>query len=173
MMHDATQQRGAVDRLIDGIEMTAAIFLAAVTFIVFVSIALRAVAGIGVPDWYDFSRLMLGVMIFWGIVGASYHNRHIKVDILWEWAGPRARRWIDIVASLILLAFLAAFSWMLVAKVQSGYLSGEGTFDLRVAVWPFHLVAALGIFCATVLMVVRVSRLARGMNDTDEIQPYE
>lgn len=173
MMRDAARQRGAVDRLIDGMEMTAAIFLAAVTALVFFSILLRAFFSIGVPDWYDFSRLMLGVMIFWGMTGASYRNRHIKVDILWEWAGERGRRWIDIVASVILLAFLAALSWMLVAKVQSGYLSGEGTFDMRVPVWPFHFVAALGIFCATVLMVIRIVRLTRGAHDREEIQPYE
>jgi len=169
----AAHKRGAVERFIDGIERTAAIFLAAVTAIVFASIMLRALFSIGIPDWYDFSRLMLGVMIFWGIAGASYHNRHIKVDILWEWVGPRARRRIDIVAGVILFGFLAALSWMLLAKLQSGYLSGEGTFDLRVPVWLFHFVAILGIFCATALMVVRLVRLMRGLEDTEEIRPYE
>ncbi|MCC6947515.1 MAG: TRAP transporter small permease [Bradyrhizobiaceae bacterium] len=165
--------RNAVDRFIDGIERTAAIFLAAVTVLVFLSIALRALFTYAIPDWYDLSRLMLGVMIFWGIAGASYHNRHIKVDILWEWAGPRARRWIDIAASLILLAFLLVFSWMLVEKVRSGYLSGESTFDLRMVIWPFHFVAALGIFSATALMVVRIVRLLRGMDDTEAMPSYE
>jgi TRAP-type C4-dicarboxylate transport system permease small subunit len=112
-------------------------------------------------------------MIFWGIAGASYHNQHIKVDILWEWSGPRLRRWIDIVASVILLAFLLAFSVMLVDKVQSGYFSGEGTFDLRVAVWPFHLAAALGIFSAAILMIVRIFRLARGLDDSEPMPSYE
>lgn len=172
-MRDVAQKRGLVDRFIDAIERTAAIFLAAVTAIVFFSIMLRALFSIGIPDWYDFSRLMLGVMIFWGIAGASYHNRHIKVDILWEWAGSRARRWIDILAGLILLAFLLAFSWMLIAKVQSGFWSGESTFDMRVYIWPFHLVAALGIFFATVLIAIRIVRLMQGVDDTEEVPPYE
>jgi TRAP-type C4-dicarboxylate transport system permease small subunit len=164
---------GPVDRFIDGIEKTAAIFLAAVTALVFFSIMLRALFTYAIPDWYDFSRLMLGVMIFWGIAGASYHNRHIKVDIVWEWAGPRARRWIDIVASLILLAFLLAFSIMLVEKVRSGFVSNEATFDTRVVIWPFHLAAALGIFAATALMAIRLVRLFQGKDDSEALQPYE
>ena len=172
-MRAGAQQRNVVDRFIDGIERTAAIFLAAVTALVFFSIMLRALFTYAIPDWYDFSRLMLGVMIFWGIAGASYHNRHIKVDILWEWAGPKARRWIDIVASLILLAFLIVFSVMLVEKVRSGFVSQEATFDLRIVIWPFHVVAALGIFAATILVVVRLVRLFQGRDDTEAVQPYE
>jgi TRAP-type C4-dicarboxylate transport system permease small subunit len=172
-MRAGAQPRNAVDRVIDGIEQTAAIFLAAVTALVFFSIMLRAFFTYAIPDWYDFSRLMLGVMIFWGIAGASYHNRHIKVDILWEWAGPRARRWIDIAASLILLAFLLAFSIMLVEKVRSGFVSHEATFDMRIVIWPFHFVAALGVFAATILMVVRLVRLVQGKDDTEALQPYE
>jgi TRAP-type C4-dicarboxylate transport system permease small subunit len=172
-MREGAKSRNAVDRFIDGIEQTAAIFLAAVTALVFFSIMLRALFTYAIPDWYDFSRLMLGVMIFWGIAGASYHNRHIKVDIVWEWAGPRARRWIDIVASLILLAFLLAFSVMLVEKVRSGFVSNEATFDTRVVIWPFHLAAALGIFAATTLMAIRLVRLFQGKDDTEALQPYE
>jgi TRAP-type transport system small permease protein len=172
-MSTGATSRNAVDRFIDGIEQTAAILLAAVTALVFFSIMLRALFTYAIPDWYDFSRLMLGVMIFWGIAGASYHNRHIKVDILWEWAGPRARRWIDIAASFILFAFLLAFSVMLVEKVRSGFVSHEATFDMRVVIWPFHLAAALGIFAATALMAIRLVRLFQGKDDTEALQPYE
>jgi TRAP-type transport system small permease protein len=172
-MRQAARHRGAVNRFIDGIERIAAIFLAIVTAIVFFSITLRALFNIAIPDWYDFSRLTMGVMIFWGIAGASYHNRHIKVDILWEWLGESGRRWMDIVASVIVLAFLAAFSWMLIEKVYSGYLSSESTFDTRVVIWPFHLAAAFGIFCATALITIRIIRLVRGLDDTEELQPYE
>jgi TRAP-type C4-dicarboxylate transport system permease small subunit len=172
-MQQGVQPRGPVDRFIDAIERVAAIFLAVVTAIVFFSIALRALFNFAIPDWYDFSRLTMGVMIFWGIAGASYHNRHIKVDIVWEWLGTKARRWMDIVATLIVFAFLVSFSIMLIAKVHSGYLSHEATFDTRVVIWPFHLAAAFGIFSATILVVIRIIRLTRGLDDTEELKSYE
>lgn len=164
-----------IERLIDWTEKAAGIFLAAITILIFSSITLRGTFGFTIPEWYDLSRLMLGVCIFWGIAATSYRNDHIKVDILWEWLGPRGRRWLDVVATLVLLGFLAVFSYMLYHKVGSGYRSGEQTFDLRIRIWPFHLVAACGIFFATLLVLIRLFRLLAGRADDDRkpIQPIE
>lgn len=151
-----------IDRFINVIEKTAGVFLAAITALTFTSIMLRGTFGFTIPDWYDISRLMLGVAIFWGIASTSYRGNHIQVDILWEMLGPRGRRVLDIIATLIVLAFMAAFSWMLMFKVRSGFASGEATYDLRLLIWPFHLLAALGIFATTVLLVIRLVRLFRG-----------
>jgi TRAP-type C4-dicarboxylate transport system permease small subunit len=153
--------RGDVDRFIDAIERAAGLFLAAIVALVFVSVVLRGVFRTTIPDWYDASRLMLGVAIFWGIAATSYRNGHIKVDIVWEWASPRAKFYIDLFATLVTFAFLAVFSWMLTAKVGSGFRSGEATFDMRLPIWPFHLAAALGIFFATMLVAIRLVRLLR------------
>jgi hypothetical protein len=51
---------------------------------------------------------------------------------------------------------------MLAQKVLSGWRSAEATFDIRIEIWPFHLLAALGIAFATLLLVIRLVRLARG-----------
>jgi TRAP-type C4-dicarboxylate transport system permease small subunit len=169
--------RSPVDRFIDITERAAGLFLAAIATLVFVSVVLRGTLRIAIADWYDMSRLMLGVAIFWGIAATSYRNDHIKVDILWEWAPPRARFLIDLFATLVTLAFLAAFSWMLTAKVGSGFRSGEATFDMRLPIWPFHFVAALGIFLATVLVAIRLVRLFQGgaghADDDRRIAPVE
>ena len=47
---------------------------------------------------------MLGVAIFWGIATTSYRDEHIQVDFLWEWAGPRGKRRIDLFATIVLFA---------------------------------------------------------------------
>jgi TRAP-type C4-dicarboxylate transport system permease small subunit len=155
-----------VDRILDAVidftERAAGVFLAAIVVLTFVSVTLRARLGIAVPDWFDLSRLTLGVAIFWGIASTSYRDEHIQVDVVWEWLGPRGRRIVDFFAACVLLAFLAAFAWMLTFKVGSGFRSGESTFDVRIPVWPFHLVAAFGIFLATVLVAIRLVRIVRG-----------
>jgi len=164
-----------IERLIDYTEKAAGIFLAAITVLIFSSITLRGTLGFTIPEWYDLSRLMLGVCIFWGIAATSYRNDHIKVDIFWEWLGPRGRRWLDVFATLVLLGSLAVFSWMLMQKVGSGYRSGEQTFDLRIRIWPFHFVAACGIFFATLLVLIRLARLLTGYQEPERkpIQPIE
>ncbi len=177
-----TKRHGGIERLIAYTETAAGIFLAAVTLLVFVNVMLRgASTGLGdflnwvtgrtdmkfvltIPEWYHLSCLALGVCIFWGLAATSYRNDHIKVDILWDWMGPAGKRLIDLSATGILLLFLLVFTWMLGVKVMSGYWSGEATYDLRLKLWPFHLVMAFGILLATLLVAVRFIRLARGRN---------
>jgi len=158
--------RPRLDRIIDTTvgftERAAGIFLAAIVGLTFVSVGLRATITWTIPDWFDLSRLTLGVAIFWGIASTSYRDEHIQVDFVWEWFGPRGRRILDFISTGVLLAFLAAFAWMLTYKVDSGYRSGETTFDVHLPIWPFHLAAALGIFLATVLVAIRLARIVRG-----------
>ena len=78
-----------VDRFIDAIEVTAAGFLAVVTLLTFVSVFLRYLFSWSIPDAYDFTRLLLGILIFWGMAVASYRGDHITVDLLWSAAPPR------------------------------------------------------------------------------------
>lgn len=179
----AAQRRASVfERLIAYTETAAGIFLAAVTLLVFVNVMLRGITtGLGdflnwvtgrtdmkfvvtIPEWYHLSCLALGVCIFWGLAATSYRNDHIKVDILWDWVKPANKRLIDIFATGVLFLFLLVFSWMLGVKVMSGYWSGEATYDLRLKLWPFHLVMALGIVLATALVGIRFYRLVRGDN---------
>jgi hypothetical protein len=56
---------------------------------------------------------------------------------------------------------MALFSAMLAQKVLSTWRSAEATFDIRLQLWPFHLLAALGIVFATVLLAIRLVRLLR------------
>jgi TRAP-type C4-dicarboxylate transport system permease small subunit len=181
-MAQVKKRNSAIERLIAYTEMAAGIFLAAVTAIVFVNVMIRGGSvGLGdflnwitertdlkfvltIPEWYHLSCLALGICIFWGLAATSYRNDHIKVDILWDWAGPQGKRLIDLFATGVLLLFLLVFTYMLGVKVMSGYWSGEATYDLRLKLWPFHLVMAVGILFSTILVAIRLIRLARGEN---------
>lgn len=192
-MASPIERNKAVQRLVAYTETAAGIFLAAVTVLVFTNVMLRGGStGLGdflnwvsgrddlkfvltIPEWYHLSCLALGVCVFWGIAATSYRNDHIKVDILWDWVSPRNKRLIDIFATGSLLLFLLVFTYMLGVKVMSGYASGEATYDLRLKLWPFHLVMALGILFATLLIAVRLFRLVRGepLEREHKIEPVE
>ena len=164
-----------INVIVDATEKAAGVFLAVIVALTFTSIMLRALLSTTIPDWFDLSRLMLGVAIFWGIATTSYRDEHIQVDFLWEWAGPRGKWLIDLFATIVLLLFLAAFSWMLLYKVDSGFRSGETTFDVRIPIWPFHVLASLGIFLATLLVAIRLVRLLRGqpVPEPHRIEPVQ
>lgn len=152
-------KRDPVDRFIDGIEKTAAGFLAAVTAITFVSVFLRYIFIWSIPDSYDISSLLLGILIFWGIASASYRSEHITVDLLHGAAPQWARRAMDLFADVITLASLAVFTWMVAIKVINTYHDNVATFDLRQPVWIYYFVAWIGLAAAIILMVVRTARL--------------
>src|ERR1035438_1267165 len=59
--------RQAMDRFIDGIEWVAAFFVGIVALDIFVSVLLRYFFAVSIPDSYDFGKMLLGILIFWGI----------------------------------------------------------------------------------------------------------
>jgi TRAP-type C4-dicarboxylate transport system permease small subunit len=151
--------RKPVDQFIDGIELAAAGFLAVVTAITFVSVFLRYFLAWSIPDGYDFSCLLLGVLIFWGMAVASYRGDHITVDLIWSLCGVRLRRAMDLFASLVTLASMAVFTWMAGTKVISTRADNVLTFDLHLPVWIFYLIAWLGLAASILLLVARTIRL--------------
>jgi TRAP-type C4-dicarboxylate transport system permease small subunit len=151
--------RRAMDRFIDGIEWIAAAFVGIVALDIFVSVLLRYFFSISIPDSYDFGKLLLGILIFWGIAATSYRGTHITVDLVWSSVGPKAQRIIDVFATLVLLFVVTVQTIMLFDKVRLIYQSHILTFDLNIPTWPFAAVAWLGDVSAVLLIAVRTYRL--------------
>lgn len=158
-MADDVDHRGPVDRFIDGIEMTAAVFLAAVTALTFISVLLRYVFSWSIPDSYDLSSLGLGILIFWGIASASYRGEHITVDLLHGFVPPSVKRAIDSFAAIVTLVCLVIFTWMVAIKVINTRADNVSTFDLRQPVWIYYFIAWIGLAAAIILMVIRTLRV--------------
>ena len=151
--------RSPVDRFIDVIEWTAASFLAVVTVLTFVSVILRYFFAWAIPDSYDFTRLLLGILIFWGMAVASYRGDHISVDLLWSAAPPWGRRAMDVFSSLVTLVAMTTFTWMFAVKVLDTRADNVGTFDLRQPVWIYYFIGWIGLAAAVALLVLRTVRL--------------
>ena len=148
-----------MDRFIDAIEWLAAIFVGIVAADIFISVLLRKLFSVSIPDSYDFGRLLLGILIFWGIAATSYRGTHITVDLVWSAAGPRLKQAIDIFATLVLLGVVTVQTGTLFDKVMTTRADHVLTYDLNLPVWPFFLVAWLGDVSAVLLIAVRTFRL--------------
>jgi TRAP-type C4-dicarboxylate transport system permease small subunit len=148
-----------MDRFIDSIELIAAFFIGMVALVVFTTVLLRYFFSYTIPDAYDFGMLMLGVVIFWGIAATSYRGTHITVDLVWANVGPKWQRAIDVFATLVLLFVVVVQTYTLFDKVISTRDANLQTFELRLPVWPFYLVAWIGDIAAVLLIIVRTYRL--------------
>ena len=151
--------RASMDRFIDTIEWIAAAFVGIVAANIFLAVLLRNIFNYSIPDSFDIGRMMLGILIFWGIAATSYRGTHITVDLLWSNVSPKWQRIIDVFATLVLLFVVVVQTYTLYDKVESTRLANISTFDLRLPVWPFYLVAWLGDVAAVLLIAVRTYRL--------------
>lgn len=165
--------RDTVERIINAIELTAAAFLAVVTALTFAAVVARYLFAWGIPDSYDFSRLLLGILIFWGIAVAGYRGQHITVDLLWSAVGSRLKRVLNVFADLVSLCAMAVFTWMMALKVLDTRSADILTFDLRVPVWPFYLVAWLGLAAGIILLTVRTAAMVIGAAPPTSFAPSE
>jgi TRAP-type transport system small permease protein len=149
------------DRLVAAVEWGAAMCLALITVMTFVSVIMRYLFVAPLPDDFDFSRLVLGIAILWGLAGAFYRGEHIQVDLVWT-ALPRwGRVGVDVLASLVSLVFLTVFAWMMFDRVAHTRAAHMTTVELGVPIWPFYGAAWLGIALAVLLVPVYLARAVR------------
>jgi TRAP-type transport system small permease protein len=151
--------RAWMDRFIDGIEWVAAFFVGIVALDIFLSVLLRNTLNFSIPDSFDIGRMLLGILIFWGIAATSYRGTHITVDLVWGNVGPRQQRWIDIFATLVLLFVVTVQTYTLFDKVRGTYRDNVLTFDLHMPTWPFFAIAWIGDVSAVLLIAIRTYRL--------------
>jgi TRAP-type C4-dicarboxylate transport system permease small subunit len=159
MSTESASRKNPFDRIIDAIEWMAALFVGIVAANIFISVFLRKFFDTSIPDSYDFGRLLLGILIFWGIAATSYRGSHITVDLLWTGASQRMKRFIDVFATLVLLFVVTVQTIMLFDKVSLTYNDNVLTYDLNLPTWPFFAVAWMGDVCAVLLIAIRTWRL--------------
>ncbi len=152
-------KRTSMDRFIDTIEWIAAGFVGIVAANIFIAVLLRNLFSYSIPDSFDIGRLLLGILIFWGIAATSYRGTHITVDLIWGNVGPKYQRMIDVFATLVLLFVVTVQTWTLFDKVRGTYNDNVTTFDMHMPTWPFFAVAWAGDVSAVLLIAIRTWRL--------------
>lgn len=142
------------------VERAAGLSLALVALLIFLSVLLRYVFSINLPDAFDLSQYLQGVAIMWGLAVATYRGGHIAVDLLWEAAGPAGKRAIDIFARLVMTAFFFLLALWLFLRLPTFMSSGRVTTELGLPIWPFYLAASLGVLACVVVSLIALAQAA-------------
>src|SRR3954468_12103843 len=152
-------KRAWMDRFIDTIEWIAAGFVGIVAAHIFLAVLLRNLFNYAIPGSFDIGRMLLGILIFWGIAATSYRGTHITVDLVWANVGPKYQRSSDVFATLVLLFVVTVQTWTLFDKVRGTYNDNVLTFHLHMPAWPFFAIAWAGDVSAVLLIAIRTYRL--------------
>lgn len=144
-----------MNKAIDFIEKAAGYFIGFVAIITFTEAILRYGFSTHIPDSFVLGQMMQGIAICWGIAAATFADRHITVDILYEFGGATLRRVFDIVGYTVNLAFMTVFGYAITFKVFDIMQAGEISNDLAIPLWTGYSLASLGIVAAVFTAAVR------------------
>jgi TRAP-type transport system small permease protein len=151
-----------LDRTVSAIEKIGGVFLLGVAVLTFVMVILRKFFDTGIPDWFDFSRLLQGIAICWGIAAACYRGGHILVDLVWDFSSDTAKRRIDLFADICMIIALSVFAFFALQAAIEMRAKNLLTSDLRIPQWGFYLTGAIGIAAAAFMTAVRLKNLIHG-----------
>lgn len=144
--------RAAVARLAEGTALAGGLVLVALVAMICVSIAGRALTGLGlapIPGDYELIELGIGFAVFASLPWCHLNRGHASVDLLAPAFGPAANRVLDALIDLVVLATALLLTWRLALGMLDKKRYLETTLILRIEVWPGYALAlaAAAVFC--------------------------
>ena len=142
-------------KIIKTLEAIAGYFIGFLAILTFTEAVLRYGFSSHIPDAFVLGKVLQGIAICWGIATATYADRHINVDVLYELASNRIRRVLDIIGYTFNLIFLALFGYAITFKVFDILKAGEISNELKIPIWTGYTLASIGIVFAVLLAALR------------------
>lgn len=123
-----------------------------------VSVASRYLFNQPVSDEYEIARLLLSVVICWGVALAFRGNNHIYLDLFWGRVGPLGKAILSRIGAAISFLIISGYSYMLLFKALDTMASHNRTIELSIPVWGFQMAAWLGTVAAALVLLGQVIR---------------
>jgi len=159
----------AVEYLARTIEACLILMLAAYLSVITAQIALRYLR-IDVLYWSEeLVRYLLVWSVLLGATVATHRNAHVRVDLLENRLAGRARRALEIVNTLVLLAFALTLTWAGVLLIQRTGMMTSSMLGIRMSVI-YSVVAASGAL-DVIFLAVRLAALVLGTGRDDPAGP--
>jgi len=144
-----------VNAFVVTVEKTAGYFIGILALITVGEAILRYGFNSHIPDGFIIGQTLQGIAICWGIATATYADRQVTVDILYELVGASVKRAFDVTAHTINFLFMALFGYAMTFKVYDILKAGEISAELRVPIWTGYALASLGVLTAVATAAIR------------------
>jgi len=106
-----------------------------------------------IPGTFELTEFMLAITVLTAIGYTQVKGEHISIDMFITKFSPRVRAIIDSVTNFLSLAMFALVTWQTIKYAQLLYESHDVSGVLRLPVYPFLIVSAIGsfMFCLAML----------------------
>ena len=112
------------------------------------------IPGLGpIPGTFELTEFMLAVAVLTAIGHTQVKGGHISIDLIITRFPPRVQAIIDAVTNFLTLAIFVLVTWQTIKYAQLLYSSNDVSAVLRLPVYPFLIVAAIGCFMFCLAML--------------------
>lgn len=159
-------EAGLLGRGIDRLAIVFALcFLVSMAILIF-EIFMRYVLTAPTLWAHETTIFLCAIAFVYGGVYCASHDRHIRVVLIYDAVGPRIRRALDVVISLVCFfsaAFFAYAAWLMVRRAVWAP-SGDIRFERTGSAWNPPTPALLKLFLLAMLVVLGVQFLVLAYN---------
>ncbi|MBO8172230.1 MAG: TRAP transporter small permease [Bacillaceae bacterium] len=117
-----------------------------------------------------------GYIIVWGIligtVVALRDNRHIRVDILYQFIPDTAKKWVDVFSNVVGLIFSL---FLLIYGIKGIFLDEFSVYKMNlvsigegITLWKIYMVMPIVGALLSARFIIRIVRLLKGLPETDQ-----
>ncbi len=110
----------------------------------------------------DVGRMGLVVLVFFGLGYCGLTGGHIAVDFISVFVPPKAVKITDVVIRSSCFVLIALMAWFGLQQGLDAIEMGEGTNELEIPLAPFFGILAFGCVVYCIVLLIQVSRAARG-----------
>ena len=106
-----------------------------------------------IPGTFELTEFMLAIAVLTAIGYTQVQREHISIDLVINKFPPRVRAIIDTITDFMSLAIFVLVTWQTIKYARLLYTSHDVSAVLRLPVYPFLIVAAVGsfVFCLAML----------------------
>lgn len=111
-----------------------------------------------IPGTFELTEFLLVIIVLSAIGYGQVKGEHISIDVLVSRFSPRVRAIIDSINYLLMLAIFALVTWQSIGYAQRLFASNDVSGVLRLPVYPFVIVVAIGSFTFCLAMLASLLR---------------
>lgn len=144
-----------VSRLLDRL---AGLAVVASMLLVVANVIMRALFNRPILGTLEYVSMLFALAVGFSLAQCAAGNGHITIDLLVERLHPKGRVFIDVLISLLTIAFLGACTWGLILYARTTAASGLVSLTTQTPVYPFIGLVALGFFLFFLVQVVKLTQ---------------
>ena len=149
------------DRLLRALAVGAGIVLLGLLGLVLFDVVMRYALRLPFLGAYEMSELAMVLIVFLALPYCGATGGHVAVDVLSPILDRPALRWLNAAIHLAGAILMAVIAWQTTLYAIGSAQRGEATNMLRIAKYPFELVAAASSAVFAVVLLVLAWRALR------------